>query len=122
MEAVRFLRGELWEPPMSGEGEGEGGKEKRQGQLYRIYREGRGETKAFADDYAFLILGLCDLYEATWDDGFLEWADELMRKSAFSHGFPVSCIHVFLYFFPFLLPSLSPRSSSRAEHFPPPQA
>jgi uncharacterized protein YyaL (SSP411 family) len=45
--------------------------------LYRIWREGRGDTKGFADDYAFLIEGLIDLYEATFDEEWLHWADDL---------------------------------------------
>jgi len=48
--------------------------------LYRIWREGRGETKGFADDYAFLIDGLIDLYEATFNEEWLHWADDLQRK------------------------------------------
>ena len=51
--------------------------------LYRMWREGRGDTEAFADDYAFLIEGLIDLYEATFDEKWLRWADELQRK--YSH-------------------------------------
>lgn len=45
--------------------------------LIRVYREGPGSTAAFADDYAFLIQGLIDLYEATFDDAYLSWADTL---------------------------------------------
>ena len=48
--------------------------------LYRVYRKGRGDTKGFADDYAFLIEGLIDLYEATFETNWLQWADELQRK------------------------------------------
>ena len=55
--------------------------------LYRIWREGRGDTEGFADDYAFLIEGLIDLYEATFDEEYLHWADDLQRKSPF---FPLS--------------------------------
>ncbi|CZS98069.1 related to DUF255 domain protein [Rhynchosporium graminicola] len=47
--------------------------------LYRIWREGRGETEGFADDYAFLIEGLLDLYEATFNETWLQWADELQQ-------------------------------------------
>ncbi|KAF8360815.1 hypothetical protein PRIPAC_87738 [Pristionchus pacificus] len=35
---------------------------------------------AFADDYAFLIQGLLDLYETTLDEKLIEWAEELQRK------------------------------------------
>ncbi|TVY30147.1 Spermatogenesis-associated protein [Lachnellula hyalina] len=48
--------------------------------LYRIWREGRGETKGFADDYAFLVDGLIDLYEATFNEEWLHWADDLQRN------------------------------------------
>jgi uncharacterized protein YyaL (SSP411 family) len=51
------------------------------GHLKRVWREGPGDAPAFADDYAFLISGLVDLYEATWDDSYLGWADQLQRKS-----------------------------------------
>ncbi|KAG9237681.1 hypothetical protein BJ875DRAFT_131737 [Amylocarpus encephaloides] len=48
--------------------------------LYRIWREGRGDTPGFADDYAFLIEGLIDLYEATFDEAWLHWADDLQQS------------------------------------------
>ncbi|KAF2268962.1 hypothetical protein CC78DRAFT_333206 [Lojkania enalia] len=47
--------------------------------LTRVYREGPGDTPGFADDYAFLISGLIDLYEATFNDSYLQWADELQK-------------------------------------------
>ncbi|XP_077980427.1 spermatogenesis-associated protein 20-like [Glandiceps talaboti] len=34
----------------------------------------------FVDDYAFLIRGLLDLYEACYDDAWLEWAAQLQHK------------------------------------------
>jgi len=48
--------------------------------LYRVYREGRGDTKGFADDYAYWIEGLIDLYEATFDESWLQWADDLQKS------------------------------------------
>jgi uncharacterized protein YyaL (SSP411 family) len=48
--------------------------------LYRVWREGRGDTQGFADDYAFLIEGLIDLYEATFDEKWLRWADDLQSE------------------------------------------
>jgi uncharacterized protein YyaL (SSP411 family) len=47
--------------------------------LFRNYREGRGVVEGFADDYAFLIQGLLDLYEASLDAGWLRFAIELQE-------------------------------------------
>ncbi|TDZ32650.1 Spermatogenesis-associated protein 20 [Colletotrichum spinosum] len=47
--------------------------------LYRIYNEGRGDTKALADDYAYLIEGLIDLYESTGEEVWAVFADELQK-------------------------------------------
>lgn len=89
-EAVGFIRKNLYD--------------EKTGILKRVYREGPGETPGFADDYAFLISGLLHLYvcqkpahpsglreicltvfrliryEATFDVGFLQWADTLQQK------------------------------------------
>jgi len=48
--------------------------------LFRSYREGRGEVEGFADDYAFVIQGLLDLYEASFDPRWLKLALELQRQ------------------------------------------
>jgi uncharacterized protein YyaL (SSP411 family) len=45
--------------------------------LFRNYREGRSAVEGFADDYAFFIQGLLDLYEASFDVGWLRFAIEL---------------------------------------------
>ena len=45
--------------------------------LLRSYRGGRGEVGGFADDYAFYIQGLLDLYEASFDVQWLELAEQL---------------------------------------------
>jgi len=47
------------------------------GVLYRHYREGAAAIEGFAEDYAFLIAGLLDLYEATFAIRWLQWADRL---------------------------------------------
>jgi uncharacterized protein YyaL (SSP411 family) len=45
--------------------------------LFRSYREGRGNVEGFADDYAFTIQSLIDLYEASFDVEWLKFALEL---------------------------------------------
>jgi uncharacterized protein YyaL (SSP411 family) len=47
--------------------------------LYRNYREGRSEIEGFADDYAFVIQGLLDLYEGSFDIERLKLATELQQ-------------------------------------------
>src|SRR5882724_2918190 len=47
--------------------------------LYRNYRGGRSNIEGFADDYAFVIQGLLDLYEASFDVEWLKFAVELQE-------------------------------------------
>jgi uncharacterized protein YyaL (SSP411 family) len=47
--------------------------------LFRNYREGRSAIEGFADDYAFVIQGLLDLYEASFDIEWLKFALELQE-------------------------------------------
>jgi uncharacterized protein YyaL (SSP411 family) len=47
--------------------------------LVRNYREGRSAVEGFADDYAFVIQGLLDLYEASFDVSWLQFAIELQE-------------------------------------------
>lgn len=47
--------------------------------LRRVYRDGPGDGPGFADDYAFLIAGLLDLYEASFDARWLALADSLQQ-------------------------------------------
>ena len=63
--AAKFLRAELYD-------------ESRK-VLFRNYREGRSAVEGFADDYAFLIQALLDLYEASFDVDWLRWAVELQE-------------------------------------------
>jgi len=43
----------------------------------RYFRRGRAVEKAYLDDYAFLIVGLIDLYEASFDVRWLREAEDL---------------------------------------------
>jgi len=47
--------------------------------LYRSYRKGRSNIEGFADDYAFVVQGLLDLYEASFDIEWLKLAIELQQ-------------------------------------------
>jgi uncharacterized protein YyaL (SSP411 family) len=49
------------------------------GELQRSYRQGPSNIHGFASDYAFLISGLLDLYEADFDPGWLDWAQQLQK-------------------------------------------
>jgi uncharacterized protein YyaL (SSP411 family) len=63
--AAIFVRGHLWDAAKK--------------TLYRSYRDGRGEVEGFADDYAFVIHGLLDLYEASFDIEWLKFAMQLQQ-------------------------------------------
>jgi uncharacterized protein YyaL (SSP411 family) len=63
--AANFLRANLYE--------------EKSKLLYRNYRNGRSDIEAFADDYAFVIQGLLDLYEASFDVDWLKFAIELQQ-------------------------------------------
>ncbi len=50
------------------------------GVLFRCWREGRGANEGFAEDYAYFIKGLIDLYEASFELRWLSWAEALQVK------------------------------------------
>ncbi|HTO04041.1 MAG TPA: thioredoxin domain-containing protein, partial [Opitutus sp.] len=50
------------------------------GRLSRSYRENVRDNLGFAEDYACMIQGLLDLYEATFEVRWLEWAVQLQEK------------------------------------------
>jgi hypothetical protein len=64
--AAEFLRANLYDPAT--------------GQLARSYCAGKRDEAGFAADYAFLIQGLIDLYETTFEVRWLEWAVQLQEK------------------------------------------
>ena len=63
--AAAFLRANLRDPAT--------------GRLSHSILAGRGDGRGFAEDYAFLIQGLLDLYETTFDVAHLTWAVELQE-------------------------------------------
>ena len=50
------------------------------GNLIRVFNKGKGQGKGYSEDYAFFIQGLIDLYEATFETGWLKEADDLNRR------------------------------------------
>jgi hypothetical protein len=52
----------------------------RDGRLLRSYRGVPSTTPGYLDDYAFLVLGLHELYEATFETRWLVEADRLSRE------------------------------------------
>ena len=63
--AVKFLRSNLYDDKSK--------------LLFRNYRESRSDIEGFADDYAFVIQGALDLYEASFEVEWLKFAIELQE-------------------------------------------
>src|SRR4030042_308216 len=53
---------------------------KKDGHLMRGFNKGRYQLKGYAEDYAFFIQALIDLYEGTFKIEWLEEADDLNRR------------------------------------------
>jgi hypothetical protein len=64
--AADFIRTTLWQPAAS--------------RLLRRYRDGRAAIDAYAEDYAYLIGGLLELFQADGDPWWLEWATVLQTR------------------------------------------
>jgi uncharacterized protein YyaL (SSP411 family) len=54
--------------------------DRREGKLLRRFRAGETAIDGFLDDYAFLIQGLLDLYESSFDVEWLVWAMQLQER------------------------------------------
>ena len=65
VRAAEFLRDHLWE--------------RSQRRLFRSFRQGRSNIEAFADDYAFTIEAMLDLYQSTFEIESLKFAVELQE-------------------------------------------
>jgi uncharacterized protein YyaL (SSP411 family) len=64
--AARFLRSRLWRPADE--------------TLLRRFRQGDAAVDGYAEDYAYLIFGLLELFQAGGDPSWLEWAIALQRR------------------------------------------
>ena len=65
-QAARFLRTHLWDAGT--------------GSLRRRYRGGDAAIDGYAEDYACLIFGLLELFQADGDPEWLEWAEALQAR------------------------------------------
>ena len=65
--AIDFLRSALWRESDS--------------TLLRRYRQGEAAIEGFLDDYAFLALGLLDMYETSFEAAHLAWAVRLAERA-----------------------------------------
>jgi len=50
------------------------------GSIFRNYKDGKASITAFLDDYAFLIQGLLDLYQATLNAAWLHSSERLLEQ------------------------------------------
>jgi hypothetical protein len=64
--AARFIRRHLWD--------------QRSATLLRRYRQGDARVDGYAEDYAYLIFGLLELFQAGGDPEWLEWALRLQER------------------------------------------
>jgi uncharacterized protein len=72
VSAAQFVEGRLYDP--------------KSGSLRRRYRDGDADIDALLEDYAFLIQGLLDLYEASFDMRWLSWAVRLQATQDAQFG------------------------------------
>jgi len=54
---------------------------KKDGALYRTWRDGKADISAFFEDYAFMIQGLVSTYRATQENKYLQAAKELTANA-----------------------------------------
>jgi uncharacterized protein YyaL (SSP411 family) len=64
--AARFVREQLWQPSTQ--------------TLLRRYRDGSAGVEAYAEDYAYLVWGLLELFQADGNADWLEWAITLRSR------------------------------------------
>ena len=65
-QAAAFIKAHLWRTDKS--------------RLLRRYRDGDAAIDAYAEDYAYLVFGLLELFQADGNAEWLEWAVQLQRR------------------------------------------
>ena len=65
-KAARFIKDTLWHAESQ--------------TLLRRYRDGEAAIEGYAEDYAYLIWGVLELFQATGDAEWLDWAVALQRR------------------------------------------
>jgi uncharacterized protein YyaL (SSP411 family) len=65
-KAARFVQKHLWQPSSQ--------------TLLRRYRDGSSGVEAYAEDYAYLIFGLLELFQADGNPEWLAWISTLQRR------------------------------------------
>ena len=65
-QAATFVRAHLWKAS--------------EATLLRRYRQGEAGVEAYAEDHAYLIFGLLELFQADGDPAWLDWALALQRR------------------------------------------
>jgi uncharacterized protein YyaL (SSP411 family) len=65
-KAARFIEERMWQPETR--------------MLLRRYREGSAGVEAYAEDYAYLVWGLLELFQTDGDARWLEWAIALQTR------------------------------------------
>ena len=66
IRAARFVRRALWDEPT--------------GRLLRRWRDGKADIDGYAEDYAYLVFGLLELFQIDPDPAWLAWAVALQRR------------------------------------------
>jgi uncharacterized protein len=64
--AAAFIRHKMWDPAAR--------------QLWRRYRAGAAAIEGYAEDYAYLVFGVLELFQATGDPEWLAWARDLQAR------------------------------------------
>src|SRR3990172_11048900 len=65
VKSADFIMSNLWLP---------------EGKLLHVWKDGAAKINGNLDDYAFLASALIDMFEVTFDDRYLRWAEEMTNS------------------------------------------